>query len=200
MSGNGVVLKRLREMNKLKVKEAAALIGKSTGWLSQVENGQGFARLKPQEFERIVTLYGGDSLKPKFTGWMASETKAEKKKEISLDGAVLKYLREKAGLSLHQASEKLGLSKRYLSNLENGHKPIRLELREKLMRTYHYSPASFRNFTDVDKRAGNIPSRYKLNILLNQMDRAKIEKVFGFALEVTRNQSNQTTNVQGEKP
>jgi hypothetical protein len=53
------------------------------------------------------------------------------------------------------------------------------------MRIYGYSPSSFKNFTTEDKRAKNIPVRYKLDMLLKQMDDARIEKVLGFALSVT---------------
>jgi hypothetical protein len=53
------------------------------------------------------------------------------------------------------------------------------------MKLYGYSPSSFKNFTTEDKRAKNIPVRYKLDILLKQMGDGNIEKLFGFAIQLT---------------
>ncbi|MFP5458504.1 MAG: hypothetical protein ACLGG7_07210, partial [Bacteriovoracia bacterium] len=81
------------------------------------------------------------------------------------------------------AAGKVGLSSCYLSYLETGVKPLSNDLRDKLMRLYGYSPASFKNFTTEDKRSKNIPTRYKLGVLLRHLSEAEIEKVFAFALE-----------------
>lgn len=60
MNNYGLILKQLRNMSGDSLKSAAKKIGKSVGWLSEVENGRGLSRLKPTEFERIVKLFGGD--------------------------------------------------------------------------------------------------------------------------------------------
>ncbi len=59
MHNYGVILKKLRELNNYSLKTAAARIGKSVGWLSEVENNRGFSKLKESEFERIVNLFNG---------------------------------------------------------------------------------------------------------------------------------------------
>lgn len=180
MNNYGVVLKRLRVLKKLSVKQAASQLGRSVGWLSEIENGKGYARLKIEEFERIITIYDGESHRSNFPIWIASAIKSKQKAEIAFDGAILKYLREKKGLSLDEVSEKLSYSKRYLSNLENGFKHVNIELRDKLLAVYGYSPSSYRNFNSADKRAGNIPVRYKINILLNQAAPEDLQATFDY--------------------
>jgi transcriptional regulator with XRE-family HTH domain len=41
MEHNGVVLRQLRLIKKLPIKQAAKLIGRSAGWLSEIENCKG---------------------------------------------------------------------------------------------------------------------------------------------------------------
>ena len=60
MHNYGLILKQLRQLNSDSLKTAAQKIGKSVGWLSEVENGRGLSRLKQSEFERIVKVFGGD--------------------------------------------------------------------------------------------------------------------------------------------
>jgi transcriptional regulator with XRE-family HTH domain len=186
MNHYGVILRQLRLHNKLQIKEAAARIERSAGWLSEIENGKGSARIFPQEFERIVAVYGGDAHRKQFGIWVAKAHKPETAtSDVSFGGAVLRYLRKKVKMSIEAAAREVGISNCYLSNLETGVKPLSSELRDRLMRIYGYSPSSFKNFTTEDKRAKNIPIRYKLNMLLKQMDEARIEKVFGFAVQMT---------------
>jgi hypothetical protein len=52
------------------------------------------------------------------------------------------------------------------------------------MGVYGYSPASFKNFTTEDKRSKNVPARYKLTLLLRQLDDTRVEKVLRFALSM----------------
>lgn len=182
MTNYGVVLRKLRELNQLPIKQAAKIIGRSPGWLSEIENDRGEARIGLEEFERIVVAYGGQKHRDKFKIWIANAHKPEKAKvPLSFDGAILKYLREKADLSIEAAASSNKISDGYLSKLENGRKPISLQLRNRLLQTYGYSPSSYKNFMTADKRAKNIPIRYKLNILLMQMNDDLIEKIFSFA-------------------
>lgn len=191
MNNYGVILRKLRELNRLTIKQAAKRIERSAGWLSQIENEKGAARIHPQEFERIVAAYNGQSYRKQFGAWVAKAHKSiSAPSEVEFSGSVLKYLRKKAKLTLADVAKKIGLSKAYLSALENGVKPLSLELRNRLMSVYGYSPSSFKNFATEDKRAKNIPVRYKLDLLLKQMDEPRIEKILAFALE-SINQSNQ---------
>jgi len=187
MEHYGVVLRKLRELNQLSIKEAAKHIKRSAGWLSEIENEKGSARIYPLEFERIVAAYNGEAHRPQFGIWVAKAYKPEPtKKEICFGGSILRYLRKKAQKSLDTASQEVGLSKAYLSYIETGVKPLSLELRNRLVRSYGYSPSSFKNFATEDKRAKNIPVRYKLDLLLKRMDESKIEMVFAYALETLR--------------
>jgi transcriptional regulator with XRE-family HTH domain len=182
MTNYGVVLRKLRELNQLPIKQAAKVVGRSAGWLSEIENDRGEARIGLEEFERIVAAYGGQKYRDKFKIWIANAHKPERASApLSFDGAILKYLREKAKLSIEAAASSNRISSGYLSKLENGCKPISATLRNRLLQAYGYSPGSYRNFTTEDKRAKNIPVRYKLNILLTQMNDDLIEQVFSFA-------------------
>jgi transcriptional regulator with XRE-family HTH domain len=190
MNHYGVILRHLRLLKKLHVKEAAALIGRSTGWLSEVENSKGAARIDSQEFNRIVTAYGGEAHRKQFGIWVARAHKpSPRAKDISFDGSVLRYLRKKAKFSIAEAAQEAGISSCYLSYLETGVKRLSLEQRDKFMRIYGYSPSSFRNFTTVDKRAKNVPTKDKLGLLLKQMSGAEIQKIFEFALSMASAQS-----------
>lgn len=173
----GVILRKLREINKLSVKAAAQMLGRSSGWLSQIENAKGAARIDVDEFERIVAAYGGEPYRKQFGGWIARTKINEAKgpKVLCFDGAIVKYLRKKTGYTLQKAAKQSGISVAYLSYLENGIKPLHQELRDELFKIYGYSPGSYRNFTSEDKRAKNIPGEYKLQIILNQIEDQKIE-------------------------
>lgn len=184
MQQYGVVLKKLRLINQLTIKQAAKHIGRSSGWLSGIENHQSQARLMPEEFERIVQAYGGEAHRRKFGVWVAKAEGRAWTPRHSFGGSVLKYLRKKAGMSLKEVSFQMGLSTGYLSDLENGKRALADSLRDRLMRVYGYSPSSFKNFASEDKRAGNIPPRYKLQALLHSLDDSKVEELFRTALNM----------------
>lgn len=186
MDNYGVILRQLRLLNKLPVKVAAQRIGKSAGWLSEIENGKGAARIHPKEFERIVAAYGGEKYRKQFGIWVAKSHKpSDPAPDICLSGAILKFLRKKAKMPLGAAARQVGLSACYLSCIETGSKPLPATLRDRLMRVYGYSPSSFKNFASEDKRAKNVPVRYRIAVLLKQMDDNGIEKVLSFALSMT---------------
>ncbi len=185
MDHHGVVLRQLRLIKKLPIKQAAKLIGRSAGWLSEVENSKGHARLFPKEFERIVSAYGGESHRKQFGIWIAQAHKAQAFiQPDSFDGAVIKYLRKKAGKPLGIAAREAGISSCYLSYLESGVRPLSKELRDKLLALYGYSPSSFKNFTTEDKRSKNIPARYKLEMLLKKMGDSQVSRVLDYAKEM----------------
>lgn len=194
MSSYGVVLRKLRELNKQPLKQAAKVIGRSAGWLSEIENDRGAARIGLEEFERIVAAYNGQGYRKQFGIWVAQAHKPQSPKEITFDGAILRHLREKSNLSLEKAAKAIGLSGPHLCNLEKGRRTISSAVRDMLMKTYGYSPTSFKNFATEDKRAKSIPTRYKLDLLLRQLGESGIETVFTFALQNTniRSTNNET--------
>lgn len=185
MENYGVILRKLRELKRLPIKQAAKHIGRSAGWLSEVENGRGNARLSPSQFERIVEAYGGEAYRKQFGLWIAKSKSPGPlpSESVGTTGAILKYLRKKAKMTLAQAGQKVGLSGRTISAMELGKRAIRSEMKDRLTRLYGYSPSSFKNFTTEDKRAKNIPARYKLDILIHQLDPAHIEQIYAFALQ-----------------
>ncbi len=184
MNSYGVILRKLREINKQPLKRAAKSIGRSAGWLSEIENGRGHARIGPEEFEQIIASYNGQPYRKQFGAWIAQTQKSKvSSKPISFDGAILRYLREKKKMSLDLAAKSVGLSGTHLCNLEKGKRSVSPCLRDKLLFVYGYSPSSFKNFTTEDKRAKNIPARYKLEILLNQLSAICIDIVFQNAVQ-----------------
>ena len=187
MNHYGVILKQLRLVQKLPIKAAAQKVGRSAGWLSEIENEKGAARIHPTEFERIVAAYGGEAYRKQFGIWVAKGHKLDTPiRDKSLGGAVLKFLRKKAGIRLEAAAAKIGHSPSYLSRIETGMRVLSPDLRDKLMQVYGYSPGSFKNFTTDDKRAKNVPARYKLNLLLKQMSDAGIERMLSLALSASQ--------------
>lgn len=185
MENYGVILRKLRELKRLPIKKAAKHIGRSAGWLSEVENGRGNARLSPAEFERIVAAYEGEAYRKQFGLWIAKSKSPGplSSESISTTGAILKYLRKKAKLTLAQAGQEVGLSGRTISAMELGKRTIRPELKDQLTRLYGYSPSSFKNFTTEDKRAKNIPVQYKLDMLIHRLDPVLVEQIYAFALQ-----------------
>ena len=183
MECTGVILRKLREINKFTLKQAAQKLERSAGWLSEIENEKGNARIDATEFERIVRFYGGEPYRKQFGAWIAkSKVNEQKSKILCFDGPILRYLRNKAQLTLAQVSVRTNLSQGYLADIENGNRRIDQNLRDLLLGIYGYSPASFRNFTSKDKRAANIPVRYKLNIVLRKLNDTDIERIFSFAI------------------
>ncbi|HMN66901.1 MAG TPA: helix-turn-helix transcriptional regulator [Bdellovibrionales bacterium] len=185
MENYGVILRKLRELKRLPIKQAAKHIGRSAGWLSEVENGRGYAKLRPAEFERIVAAYDGEAYRKQFGLWIAKSKGPSplSSENINTTGAILKYLRKKTKMTLAQVGQEVGLSGRTISAMELGKRNIRPELKDQLTRLYGYSPASFKNFTTEDKRAKNIPARYKLDMLIHRLDPVHIEQIYAFALQ-----------------
>ena len=97
-----------------------------------------------------------------------------------------------------EVANRAALSKSYISYLETGVKPVSIELRNRLLAIYGYSPSSFKNFTTEDKRAKNIPVRYKLEILLGQLDESGIDRIYAAAVEFIKKPSQQNQSAQGE--
>ena len=142
---------------------------------------------------------GGEAYRKQFGIWVAKQHRPNKSQaEVSYSGAVLKYLRKKAKLTVVEVANRAALSKSYISYLETGVKPVSIELRNRLLAIYGYSPSSFKNFTTEDKRAKNIPVRYKLEILLGQLDESGIDRIYAAAVEFIKKPSQQNQSAQGE--
>ena len=185
MERERIILKKLREQNKLTLDEAAKLIGKSKGWLSEIENNKGRSVLRPKDYGRIYALYNGDKYKRYFGSWVKKVINENKSQSTTLDGAIYKFLRcHKAKLSLDCASRNIGVSKGYLSKVENGQKQPNKKLKESILKAYEYSPSSWKNFATHGPREKSIPVKYKLNILLKNLKESEFLKVMEFILSL----------------
>jgi transcriptional regulator with XRE-family HTH domain len=179
MENYGLIIRRLRGLSGLDLRATARKIERSVGWLSEVENGKGKARLTEPEFNRIVDLLNGQRHRPMFRTWAAAHKKRDKTR-TNLEGAVLKYIRTKKELSLKEAAHATSLSYSYLSKLETGEKPVTLDMRNRILAAYGYSSSSWKNLATDPVRSKAVPQAYKLRILLSALDDQKIEAVFHF--------------------
>ena len=187
----GLIIKHLREHSRLSVHKLAERIGKSTGWVSEVENSRGTSRLRDTEFQRIVELLDGVKHREMFRTWIAQDKNRERV-DRTFDGAVLKFIRIKKQMRLKDAACSSGLSVSVISKIESGIIEVTAELRNKIMIAYGYSPSSFKNLSSDPVRSKIVPLRFKLEILMQQMSEAEIETLFNFVRDLkTNNQSNQ---------
>ena len=186
-SGNyGLILWSLRKKAGFSVRGMSKKIGRSIGWLSEIENNTGTARLTEHEFDRIVSLMDGDKHRPMFRTWVAQHRNSERF-DNTFDGAVLKFLRMKKGLNLINASNAASLSPSYLSKVEKGLKTVTVEVRNRLMVVYDYSPSSFKNLSSDPVRSKAVPVRYKLDILLKTLPAAEMGKLFEYVTILSQN-------------
>lgn len=177
LDNHGIIIRHLREENGMSVRKCAATIGRSIGWLSEIENQSGTAKLTEFEFERIIKILGGQHKRALFKTWIANH-KNKQKGDKTLDGAVLKHIRKKKKLTLAEAAQVTGLSAGYLSKLEHGLKPVCLDLRKKIMAAYGYQPSSFKNLSTDPVKSKAVPTMYRLNILLQKATDEDIEQIF----------------------
>ncbi len=187
MDGNenyGLILKLLRQQMRLSVREFSKKITRSIGWISEIENGRGTARLTGAEFDVLVELLGASKWRGQFKTWVANYKNAERI-DRTFEGAVLKYVRLKSGIRLEDAAKAAALSACYLSKIENGHKPPPLEVRNRILIACGYSPGSFKNLSTDPVRSKAVPSSYKLSILLKKLSEEKITEIFAFAQNLT---------------
>lgn len=181
LENHGPLLRELRKRAGISLQKLASTIGRSSGWLSEVENGVGTSRLSSREFDCIVDVLGFTKDRHLFKTWMAVLKNQERASKV-FDGAVLKFIRIKKGQSLTAAAKKLGLSKGYLSKLETGQAPITLKRRNQLMMSYGYSPSSFKNLSTDPVRSKSVPNRLKFEILLQTISTEAADRIFKSAL------------------
>lgn len=182
LENHGPLLRELRKRAGISLQNLADKIGRSSGWLSEVENGVGTSRLSSREFDRIVDVLGFTNDRHLFKTWMAGLKNQERASKV-FDGAVLKFIRIKKGFSLTAAAKKVGLSKSYLSKLETGSVPMTLERRNELMVAYGYSPSSFKNLSTDPVRSNAVPNSFKFEILLQLITPEAADEIFRAALD-----------------
>lgn len=177
---NGVIIRNLRKQESMSVREFSKKIERSLGWLSDVENCTGKCHASKEELDRIVEVLGAAKHRPMFRTWLANSKKFDHV-DRSLEGAVLKHVRLKKGLTLDELSGKVTLSKWQLSRIENGRTAPTVEQRKEVLIACGYSPASFKNLYTDSERSKSVSARYKLEILLNRMSESKIQKIYEHA-------------------
>lgn len=95
MDGNenyGLILKLLRQQMRLSVRDFSKKINRSIGWISEMENGCGTARITEQEFDALVALLGANGQRSQFKTWVANHKNAERV-DRTFEGAILKFVR-----------------------------------------------------------------------------------------------------------
>lgn len=182
MDNYGLILKHLRKLSCLSLHTAAKRIGKSVGWLSEIENNKGLARITEREFQRIVESLDGAKHRPMFRTWVANFKNRERVIK-TFDGAVFKFIRKKQNRTLSNAASLIGISKGQLSKIESGRKIISVPERGKIMQAYGYTPSSFKNLATDPVRSKAVPARYKLNILIRAIPDDQIDAVIDFIQE-----------------
>lgn len=185
----GSIIRILRKRSGYSIQNAAKMIQKSAGWLCEVENSVGTSRLSPSEFDRVVDLLGGSKDRHMFKTWIAGMKNQDRVSKI-FDGAVLKFIRIKKGLSLTAGARMVGISKGYLSKLETGIAPITLERRNQIMRVYGYSLSSFKNWGTDPNRSKAVPNSFKFEILLHSISPEAADKIFQTALDNQQRQQS----------
>ena len=176
---NGVVIRQLRKLEGMSVREFSKKIGRSTGWLSDVENCTGKCHAPKEELNRIVELLGAAKRRPLFRTWVANSKRFDHV-DRSMEGAVLKHVRLKKGLTLDALASKIKLSKWQLSRVENGHTAPTVEQRKEVLVACGYSPSSFKNLYADPERSKVVPARLKLGIILNRLPEEKLLQIYEY--------------------
>lgn len=175
----GLIIKHLRVHSGLSVRKLAEKIDRSIGWISEIENDRGTAKLTDNEFERIVDLLDGNQHRDMFKTWIAKHKNGEHT-DRTFDGAVLKFIRRKKSVSITIAAKQASLSVAYLSKIERGKRPVTSDLRKQIMLAYGYSPSSFKNLSTDPVRSKAVPLRFKLEILMQQLPETEIKALFDY--------------------
>ena len=95
--------------------------------------------------QSLVSEYGPDNVKIEEDDMMNVEEMAWYKEEASKDtpGRALRFYRKLAGMTQPELAQKLGTTKQFVSNLENGIKPISRLMAKKLSETFNVPAARF---------------------------------------------------------
>jgi transcriptional regulator with XRE-family HTH domain len=189
LENHGMIIREIRRIQNMSVRNAAARINRSVGWLSEIENGRGTARLTENEFDRIVIEFNAAKYRPMFKTWIANH-KNQQRIDKTFDGAILKHIRIKAGYCLKAAAKRVGISAGYLSALENGLRPMTLAMRYKVMRSYGYNPKSFKNLHSDPIKSRAVSPEYKIRIPLKTMSPEQIRSLLQTALQTCYGQND----------
>lgn len=181
LENHGIVLRELRKRLGLSIQAAAKRIGKSAGWLCEIENSRGESRLDEVTLNRIVSLLDGDGHRTMFKTWIANYRNYERTNHI-FDGAVLRYVRTRRGLTVAAAAELLNMTKGYLSRLERGVCPVSLILRNRILVGYGFSTESFKNWSTDPVKSKAVPLRYKFEIFMRGISKEQADLIFAAAL------------------
>jgi len=148
-----------------------------------VENNKPRAKITKTEFDRILQAYGASNDIRKHQ-LQINASKRSDSCRVWYEGAILKHLRKRSNLDLKAAAKLIGISLGYLSNLENSHKPIDIELRKKILCAYGYKKSSYRNYTNKKSRLNSISIQSRMTAIINNLDKNKLEMVFQYASEL----------------
>ena len=185
----GIILKTIRVRNDLSVRNFAKKIGRSAGWLSEIENNTGTARLSTQQFERLIKDLGVERFKNQFRTWVANY-KNSQKVDRKYDGAILRYVRLKKNLTLREVANKSDVPTSIISKVENGSRIANTCLRNKILKACGYSAESFKNFATDPVRSKVIPDSYKLQILQKQLSESQLSHLFQVAQQLIKETSS----------
>ena len=174
MNHRSVILKKIRQDKKLTLRQAAPVINRSSGWLSEVENNKKRAFIDEKEFKRIISCYQAEADLKRYQLWAATQRKQQNKRNW-FEGAIFKHLRKKRGLSLAEASSRLGISKSHLANIEASRKIVTAECKEKIFVAYNYKRSSYYNFTNIESHRNSIDVELRLKSLLSNMKKDQLE-------------------------
>lgn len=185
MDSYGTIIKKVRNSENLTLKEAALKLNVSVGWLSEVENNRGKAKLTKQKYEEIINLLNGKKYKPLFGRWVLAESKKEKCLPL-LIGPTLKHYRKRANLKQSEAAHLLGFSTAYLSLVENGQELLSDKRLNQVLTLYN---VSFKQYSQcimpTNERSKRVPSKYRLDYLMSGMNESKIQKIYQYALSLS---------------
>lgn len=187
MKNQAAVLKKLRELNGLSIKEAAKLFNCSVGWLCGVENESLKCKITEEELQRLLSLYAYEKHSDNIRQWLSMRTIETARLEVSaFDGAVLRHLRKKSGRTLVETARILDCSVGDVAKLELGYRKIHKSKRDILMVALGYSSNTFNNYTSKERLGETVPAEYRLKIILRKLDEKKMNSVLEFAKALLR--------------
>jgi len=177
-SPEGLVLRTLRINKGMRVKDVAMRLAISETYLYQIENGHS----RPPRGEQLFSFLDLYGIKAKYYQELVrnvnendlhrkgqcQKRKGHKGVVITPECLVLKSLREESGLSVREASVKLGYSGKaaYVSQIENGRVPFPVDQKlEKFLDLYDTKLSKYKSLVrdykieknDIDKIGSMLP-------------------------------------------
>ena len=187
MNNYSAIAKKMRNDKKLSLKKASILIGKSAGWLSQLENNKLEVKLDLDGLKFIAECYGLEGEMKRYFLW-ASGKNNKQAKQVWYEGAIYKHMRLKSKFTLKQASQFLGVSKGQLANIEACRRSVSSNLKENMLAAYGFKKSSFQNYIHREERIKSIPVEFRIKLLMQNLKKEKLEQIFEYA-QVLNNQN-----------